>query len=1596
MATTTTSYIGNSYPADFTADQQATGRCYTSISAWRVARGGDLASEDRLEIGQVVVELIGNQDLTNGDGLTSATCYFQIEPVTGQDRFYIDKNATDSTGLLIGHTSYTRVLNCSVHNGRSTTSSPGMTGIWIQGCSYVKLINPEVFDLIPGDGTGIATGGIHVGYTDGDLCSECEVINPIVYNIIGSTMVQGIFTQGNVGDHTVVGATVYGLDRTQYGTPANSAGVLIRPGTGATVKNCISICASTLNAMPDFADFSTGLISDFNMSSDTSAPGSTVIHNAVASSEFFNAPAGIFLLLPGASAVDAVTSILPAYDYDFDGNARGASPWNMGAAAMASAATKYYVGLSSASSVFDNSLCWSLTSGGTGGAGTPDASDTAIFDLNSPSCDVDAINIVLSGYEQRTGFSGYVNAYYSTEFKVVGDVLLASGQFKFKDGITTFSGTTTDLRGTCVIDHSNGHVVLDNHTYIHFANKQFYDVTISLTSAGPYVDLGSAPTSGGMTYEGTLTFGVGGRVICTGPITIKWIGNVDGTGGVVNNSGYTDLTYLDGDVLELKLWPRTPNYYSFTDLGGNRLKINCYNEDIGIPSTFIMYNSGPQDLYSLKVGNAFTTSEPTEVRLSDAHYEIWDSCIVGGPEGTGSALLNINHYQFWAGKSAWASPGGSGWTRNPTTTGLFINETGYIWWNIPLFICGSNLSILGGVSGVPTTTILRKFDNGMSFIQCNVTSPNVPWNEFVFDDVILHSNLSIDTSYSADPSASGSTFTVYDTNGYNIECATKFYGSVTDFDSLSIISAPDFEFVNPIAYGSGTLKFTNGASAGTLLFNPFYPGALSAKIDCGDTNTGIISFTGQDIEITDVFKAYAGNKLRFTSGNTYKFDVQPEISGTVASRVEIDTTSAGSQCYFYTTFPLVIRRCTLKDNNYSGTATATAYTTTDNGNNTNWNILAYTLSTGSGVLIQSKKPFLQGPNRTKRYFYYSVGASYPSDLKTGLPKIKIASGRATFNIEQTGNIGAGDRITYGSGQICYLAYKYSASEWQVKDNGATNPPDTDYVDVLSIKRCFPNIHSAIGSVNDEPISTGIAGPDCLGTANLVNVNAMVNVLCYRDGGSIDGTPVKTIGYTSCANNSISISPAGANLGGIAGDYFDQNPEYGDGGPYSNYAQHTLSGIPGEGYVLQINSNQAEAAIDVFDNMLFVNNMDICGSVDIGVRMAGNTSFPQAGLTANNCRVKNCIIRNTGRYGIVTEQYNTVPTFYVGRALSNFSVWSCLIYGQSEANVYFKRGVVRGFLYNTILDKGGSDSNVVGFKMNYSNSFNMNRFDACYNIFVGGKPQNDITTNTGFASTIMFFNNLGNDPNWFGKNTSNLQLTVIEAQSNKLINTSLDDMFVNRTGLDYNIKSRNSQQYLAGPFPNPEFDDSIAEVYTLDIRANFRSPNKISYGPFAAPQRFEFSGADIIAINEQKLEEIPVYETFSDSQIGKFRSTYNSVDYYHAFNSVKRAVNSSTSEYVKEAKIAIRIKVIPFNNSIEYRKYREVGQFNAIYDIGNNMIFVDKNQAFDSAFFSRMVGSKNYIFSMDAARRYLIVGVIDELEKGMSGKNNIINQVRFGR
>lgn len=148
--------------------------------------------------------------------------------------------------------------------------------------------------------------------------------------------------------------------------------------------------------------------------------------------------------------------------------------------------------------------------------------------------------------------------------------------------------------------------------------------------------------------------------------------------------------------------------------------------------------------------------------------------------------------------------------------------------------------------------------------------------------------------------------------------------------------------------------------------------------------------------------------------------------------------------------------------------------------------------------------------------YYSVGSSTATQLMTGSPTVTVSGNTATFSVAQSGNIGVGDVVIYGSpSRTAYVSRKLSTdgTQWSLVTATGTTPIATTTATVASIKRAFASLSAAISGSNNA---------SHMNTSNLVTGNYVLNISCYYDGSPDTTSLVVPNSYVTRPSNYINI------------------------------------------------------------------------------------------------------------------------------------------------------------------------------------------------------------------------------------------------------------------------------------------------------------------------------------------------------------------------------------------------------------------------------------------------------------------------------------------
>ncbi|MCX6763863.1 MAG: hypothetical protein NTZ97_04010 [Candidatus Moranbacteria bacterium] len=296
--------------------------------------------------------------------------------------------------------------------------------------------------------------------------------------------------------------------------------------------------------------------------------------------------------------------------------------------------------------------------------------------------------------------------------------------------------------------------------------------------------------------------------------------------------------------------------------------------------------------------------------------------------------------------------------------------------------------------------------------------------------------------------------------------------------------------------------------------------------------------------------------------------------------------------------------------------------------------------------------------------YYSVGQSSDS-LETGTGTIGVSGTAATFSTAQTGNIGVGDKVTYDTNKVCYIAAKTSTTVWSCVSATGGQPEQVSAGTALnSIKRVYTSLAAAVN------VSTGI--PVGIGTTNLVTGNYIVNIPCYYDNGP-DTTYTAIGAWTTSATNYIKI-------------YTPQ------GGSESNNSQRHSGTWATNKYRLEVDDWALDTDVDNKIVGLRIDGLQIKLTSTINQGDYG-MSF-NAGTNAQ-IYISNNIVRGNFS-GSANEAYG-IQIFLSGTS-STAKVWNNIVYD-------FKNGSGGTAMYGIYLGNLSAGKNLYAYNNTVYNSYN---------------------------------------------------------------------------------------------------------------------------------------------------------------------------------------------------------------------------------------------------------------------------------------------------
>jgi hypothetical protein len=150
--------------------------------------------------------------------------------------------------------------------------------------------------------------------------------------------------------------------------------------------------------------------------------------------------------------------------------------------------------------------------------------------------------------------------------------------------------------------------------------------------------------------------------------------------------------------------------------------------------------------------------------------------------------------------------------------------------------------------------------------------------------------------------------------------------------------------------------------------------------------------------------------------------------------------------------------------------------------------------------------------------YYSVGQNTTNHM-TGTPTVSISGGVATFDTAQTNAaMGVGDRVTFDTTSICYVASKTSTSVWNLVTKLGAACGNVTGKTVNSIAHEYTSLAAAL-----DGATPGAADANHLSTGGLVAGGYILHIPLYYDSAA-DTAHVQTLAttWTTGASNYIQV------------------------------------------------------------------------------------------------------------------------------------------------------------------------------------------------------------------------------------------------------------------------------------------------------------------------------------------------------------------------------------------------------------------------------------------------------------------------------------------
>jgi len=358
-----------------------------------------------------------------------------------------------------------------------------------------------------------------------------------------------------------------------------------------------------------------------------------------------------------------------------------------------------------------------------------------------------------------------------------------------------------------------------------------------------------------------------------------------------------------------------------------------------------------------------------------------------------------------------------------------------------------------------------------------------------------------------------------------------------------------------------------------------------------------------------------------------------------------------------------------------------------------------------------------GADEAANAVYYSVGQDATTNLMSGTPTLTITAGAGVFSAAQTGNIGVGDRVTYNTSSVAYIAAKTNSDGMHWTLVTALGAPAGDVTDatVNSITREYTSLNAA---------EAGSVDANHLNSSDLYTNNYQLNFPCYYDTGA-DTTAVTVDGFTTGVSNYIKIyTPVS-----IATE--------------ANLSQRHQGKWDDAKY--NINNTTTWRALRVLDDNIKIDGLQIYNRPTSGYDQNGISV--EIGSLAD-AEIKNNIVRYAGSNG--TAVNGILLTLVTGSG----KIYDNIVYDVGGNGISSDCGgnALRCYFYNNTVVNSATGYNLSGYQdtswknniaQNCTNGFNGNYYsDSDYNI--SDVAADAPGTNSKNSTTVLFADRIGKD------------------------------------------------------------------------------------------------------------------------------------------------------------------------------------------------------------------------------------------------------------